>query len=59
MYKYIKLNQTFIYFYSIKMKIRYDENFAEKFGADAVNTIRRIVAQVKNNFAHLLYLKDK
>jgi len=28
------------------MKIRYDDNFAGKFGDDAVNTIRRIVTQV-------------
>ena len=29
------------------MKIRYDENFERKFGAEAVNTIRKIVAQVR------------
>lgn len=33
-------------FFSIKIKIRYDENFADKFGDDAVNTIRRVVTQV-------------
>jgi len=34
--------------YVIPMKIRYDDNFAEKFGNDAVNTIRRVVAQAQN-----------
>lgn len=34
--------------YSISMKIRYDDNFAAKFGDDAVNTIRRVTAQAQN-----------
>jgi len=34
--------------YQATLKIRYDQNFADKFGADSVNTIRRIVAQAQN-----------
>jgi len=30
------------------MKIRYDENFADKHGVEAVNVIRKIYAQVQN-----------
>jgi len=34
--------------YQATLKIRYDQNFAAKFGADSVNTIRRVVAQAQN-----------
>ena len=34
--------------YQATVKIRYDENFKAKFGADSVNTIRRVVAQAQN-----------
>jgi len=34
--------------YTATMKIRYDENFADKHGAEAVNVIRKIYAQIQN-----------
>jgi len=34
--------------YVAQVKIRYDENFKDKFGSDAVNVIRRVVAQAQN-----------
>jgi len=34
--------------YQAALKIRYDENFSANFGSDAVNTIRRVVAQAQN-----------
>ena len=34
--------------YKATIKIRYDENFKAQFGADSVNTIRRIMAQAQN-----------
>jgi len=34
--------------YKATLKICYDENFAANFGSDAVNTIRRVIAQVQN-----------
>ena len=30
------------------MRIRYDDNFKAKFGADSENTIRRVMAQAQN-----------
>jgi len=34
--------------YILPMKIRYDDNFNDKFGTKAVNTIRRVMAQAQN-----------
>lgn len=34
--------------YQATVKIRYDENFKAKFGADSVNAIRRVVTQAQN-----------
>jgi hypothetical protein len=34
--------------YAASVKIRYDENFKAKFGAEAINTIRRIITHAQN-----------
>ncbi len=35
---------------SLRIKVRYDDNFKAKFGADAANTARRVMAQVSHWF---------
>ena len=37
-------------FYSLKVKVAYDDNFKAKFGDDAVNAARRVMAQAQNLF---------
>jgi len=34
--------------YLLRIKVRYDENFKAKFGADSVNVARRVLAQAQN-----------
>jgi hypothetical protein len=35
-----------VVFFRLRIKVRYDDNFKAKFGADAANTARRVMAQV-------------
>jgi hypothetical protein len=39
-----------VFFYSLKVKVSYDDNFKAKFGDDAVNAARRVMAQAQNLF---------
>ena len=32
----------------LRIKVRYDENFKAKFGADSLNVVRRVMAQAQN-----------
>jgi len=44
----IKMSSIFwINFVSIKLKLSYDDNWKDKFGADSVNAIRRVVAHAQ------------
>ena len=34
--------------YRLRIKVRYDENFKAKFGAESLNVVRRVMAQAQN-----------
>ena len=52
MYRLDHLNPSSLLLYSLRMSISYDQTFSQRFGDDATNTVRRMVAAGSAFFKH-------
>jgi len=48
---FLEHNSKYVpFYYSLRVKAIYDDNFKEKFGDDTANAARRVLAQAQNLF---------